>query len=206
MTEPEQKQDKDNGFKSGIRGVLERFLLRKVRRASQPYIPQPGQQIHNPAFNFNGDYTETEAEVQRLYGTGLTFGTQKHVSVDDNGNVANLIQSPNYLVGQSGQRVADIADIGGVCRFCQMQAMEAYQRGELTAQQAQLQSLFHISSGKQCDICGIYVCAMHCRPLETDEGVIQVCVACRNEINRRNFRRKVIAFLLAPLTETPDQE
>jgi hypothetical protein len=149
---------------SGIMAALKRFVLRRTFPPDQPYIPQPDQNVVNPSFDFDGGLTEIEADVQSLHGKSITFGTQKSIQVDDFGHAKGLTQKTSYIIG-NGKRVSNIEDIGGVCRFCQALAAQAVQEGKLTIEQVQLQSLFDIKSARQCSICGIYTCSIHCRPL-----------------------------------------
>jgi len=202
---PNNNEKPKSNFISGIRTTLERLFLRRTYPPNQPYVPQPGQKISNPAFDFNGDFSETEVDVQHLHGTTIAFGTQKTIQIDDLGRAKGLTRKPSYIIG-TGRRISNIEDIGGVCRFCQAQALQAFQEEKLTLEQAQLHSLFDIRSGFQCDICGIYTCSIHCRPMQTPQGIIDVCVACREEIKHQERRKKIIGLLLSPFTSSKESE
>jgi hypothetical protein len=202
---PNNNKPPKSSFMAGIRAALERFVTRKTHRPDQPYIPQPGQTMPNPAFDLDGDYSETEVDMQRLHGTSIAFGTQKTIQVDDRGRAKGLTQKPSYIVG-TGRRISDIEDVGGICRFCQAQAAQALQEGKLTLEEAQLQSLFDLRSGFQCDICGTYTCSVHCRPMQTPQGTFDACAACRQEIKRQDKRNRIIGFLLSPFTSSEGSE
>lgn len=182
-----------------IRAALERILLRKAYPPDRPYTPRPDESVSSPDFDLGAGLSETEAEVQNLHGTSIAFGTRKTIRIDDLGCTAGLSQSPSFIVG-TNRRVSNIEDIGGVCRFCQAQATQAFQEGTLTLEQAQLQSLFDIHSGFQCDVCGVYSCAVHCRPLQTPQGTIDICMACLKELKKQEKRRKILYFLLSPFS------
>lgn len=205
MNVPNHNTTQNTGFTARIRAALERVLLRRTYPPNQPYVPQPGQSISNPAFDFDGNFSETEADIQDLHGTSIAFGTQKTIQIDDLGRAKGLTRKPSYIIG-TGRRISNIEDVGGVCRFCQAQAAQSFQEGKLTLEQAQLQSLFDIRSGMQCDICGTYTCSVHCRPMQTSQGVIDVCAACREEIKRQEKRKKIIGLLLSPFTSSEESE
>lgn len=192
-------------FMSRIRAALESVFMNRIHPVHEPYNPQPGQHIHNPASDVDGNYSETEADIQPLHGTSIAFGTQKTIQVDGHGRPRGLCQNPSYILG-SGRRVSSMEDVGGICRFCQIQAAQAFQEGTLTVEQAQLRSLFDIYSGFQCDICGVYTCSVHCRPMHLPEGILDVCSACREEIKRQEKRRKIISMFLSPFTKSENSE
>jgi hypothetical protein len=204
MNTPKNNTTRKSGFTSGLRAAFERFVLRKAPQPEQPYIPQPGQTMPNLACDLDGD-SETEVDIQHLHGTSIAFGTQKTIRIDDLGRAKELTRKPSYIIG-TGRRISNIEDVGGVCRFCQEQAAQSLQEGKLTLEQAQLQSLFDTRSGFQCDICGIYTCSVHCRPIQTPQGPIDVCAACREEIKRQEKRKKIIGFLLSPFTSSNESE
>lgn len=191
----------NRNFGSRIKAALQRLLLRRVHPPQAPYNPGPDQNPGNPAFDLNGNFAETEIDIQNLHGTNLAFGNQRTVHIDDSGQARELKRKPSYVVG-TGRRISNIEDIGGVCRFCQAQAMLAYQEGRLTLEQAQLESLFDIYSGFQCDLCGCYTCSIHCRPMVTPEGSFDVCCACREAIKKQEKRKKIIGLLLSPFTKS----
>ncbi len=196
-----------SGFISSIRAALERFTMRKAHRPDLPYIPQPGQKLSSPMLEFNEDCTETEADIQQLHGMSIMFGTQKNIQIDEHGLTKVIKQNPSYIIGTK-KRVSSINEIGGVCEFCQIQATQAYDNGKMTLQQAQLQSLFDVKSGRQCGICGIYTCSRHCRQLPTPDGMVLVCTSCQADIRRQQRKAKVIGFLLSPFvdSETPEKD
>lgn len=202
---PNNNQTQNSGFAARIMAALERLFSRQTHAPDQPYIPQPGQPVNNPAFDFDGDISDTETDIQHLHGTSIAFGSQRSLRVDDFGHTKELTRKPSYILG-TGRRVSKIEDIGGICRFCQAQAAQAFQEGKLTLEQAQLQSLFDIHSGYQCDICGTCNCAVHCRPMQTPAGLIDVCVACREEIKRQEKRKKIIGLLLSPFSSSDKSE
>jgi len=188
-------------FRQRLWASLERFALRKTPPSTQPYIPTPGQNTNNSVFDGNGDYSETEVDTQQIQGLSITFGTQHTIQIDDNGHARELSQKPSYIIG-SGKRVSSIEEIGGVCPFCQLQATQAYQQGLISVQEAHLKSLFDIESRQQCGICGTNTCSVHSRPIQTPEGVVLICVACRKELNRQQIRQRIVSFLLSPFVET----
>jgi hypothetical protein len=177
--------------------------LRKAYPPGQPYIPGPDQNISNPAFDFDDNISQTETDIQNLHGTSIAFGTQKTIQIEDSGRTKGLLRKPSYIIG-TNRRVSNIEDIGGICRFCQAQAVQAFNEGKMTLEQAQLQSLFDVHSGMQCDICGSCTCSVHCRPMQTQQGPIDVCAACRQEINRQEKRRRIVGFLLSPFTSSQE--
>jgi predicted kinase len=202
---PNDNEKPKSNFISGIRTTLERLFLRRTHPPDKPYVTQPDQNNSNTAFEFDGDFSETETDVQHLHGTSIAFGTQKTIQIDDLGRAKGLTRKPSYIIG-TGRRISNIEDIGGICRFCQTQAAQAFQEGKLTVEEAQLQSLFDLRSGFQCDICGIYTCSIHCRPIQTPQGLIDVCAACREEIKRQERRKKIIGLLLSPFTSAKESE
>ena len=195
------KTNQSPTFRQRLRSALERMTSRSSHPPSQPYIPAPGQNTTTPVFNGNDGYSETEADVQQIQGLSITFGTQTTMQVDSNGHARELSQKPSYILG-TGKRVSSIEEIGGICPFCKLQATQAYEQGLINIQQAQLQSLFDVKSGLRCDICGVNTCSVHSRPIQTPEDAMLVCVACREELKRRQKRAKIISFLLAPFVET----
>lgn len=196
-----------SSFMTGLRMAFERFIMRKVHRPDLPYIPQPDQIFSSPMLDSNGDYAETEVDVQPLHGTSITFGTQKSTQIDEHGRAKAIKQNPSYIIGTK-KRISSIDEIGGVCEFCQIQATQAYDKGKMTLQQAQLQSLFDVKSGRQCDICGIYTCSRHCRQTPTLDGIVSICTACQDDIRHQQRKTKVISFLLSPFvdSETPEKD
>ena len=192
------------GFMSGVRAVLERFFMRKAHRPDLPYIPQPGQAIQSPTLDFEG-YTESDADIQPLNGTSITFGIQNITHIDEYGRPKTIKQSPSYIIGTK-KRVSSIDEIGGICEFCQIMATQDYNAGKITLQQAQLQSLFDVNSGRQCDICGVYTCPRHCRQTNTPDGLVSICTSCQDNINRQQKKINIIGFLLSPFMETQVSE
>ncbi len=205
MSNKYKKPVHNPGITSGILATLKRMVLRKVYPANQPYIPHPDQNLNNPVFHFEGDLSEVEADIQNLHGTTITFGTQKSTQIDDFGHGKELKQTANYIIG-TGKRISNIDEVWGICRICEEIASQHFQEGKITIEQAQLKSLFDVKSARQCSICGIYTCSIHCRPLQTPEGIINVCVTCEKEISRQQKRKKIIDFLLSPFIESESSE
>lgn len=194
-----------SGFISSIRAAFERFTMRKAHRSDLPYIPHPGQTLSSPTFDFDSDYTETETDVQPLYGTSIIFGTQESTHIDEHGRPKTIKRNPSYIIGTK-KRVSNIENIDGVCEFCEMKASQDYSDGKITLQQAQLNSLYDVKSARQCDICGIYTCSRHCRQIRTPEGLSSICTSCQDDINRQQKKAKIIGFLLSPFMKTQNSE
>ena len=187
-------------FLSRLRAALERSVMRNTLPADKPYIPSPDQSLPNPTAGISADYSETEAEIQNIRGTAIAFGTQRTIQIDAQGRARDLTQKESFLIG-GGKHVSSIEEIGGVCCFCQAQAMKVFHEGKISLEQAQLQSLFDKNSAMQCSICGISTCAIHSRPAQTDEGVVVLCSACRDELSRQQRRKRLLSLLLSPFTE-----
>ncbi len=190
---------------SGIIAALKKLVKRQSFPVDKPYIPDPNRNCNNPPFNFEGDMSEVEADIQNLHGTAITFGTQKSIQIDDLGRGKELKQTANYIIG-NGKRISNIEEVWGICRICEENASQHFQEGKITIEQAQLKSLFDVKSARQCIICGIYTCSLHCRPIQTSEGVSDVCVMCEKEISRQQKRKKIIEFLLSPFMESEKPE
>jgi len=197
--------DKKQTFRSRIKNALQRLSHKKLYPPDQPYISQPEQGHINPNSEIGDNYRETEIDIQSITGTSIKFGKQRQIEIDSQGCPKELTNQPNFIIG-TGRRVSNIEDIGGVCRFCQAQATQAFQEGKLTLEEAQLHSLFDIKSGFQCDICGVYTCSVHCRPIQTPQGIADACISCQEEIKRQERRKKIIRFLLSPFTNNEESE
>ncbi len=192
---------KKPGIFAKIKSVAERLFSRKVYPPSMPYNPQPGQGSANRQFGGSSSfYSESQTDIKPLDGTSLKFGTQVTVEVDQAGRSNAVTCNPSYISG-SGRRISKIEEVGGICLFCKELADKAFNEGKLTAEQAQLQSLFDVNSAKQCDICGINTCSIHTRPTQTPQGPVNICIACRNVINRQERRKRIIGVLLSPFID-----
>jgi len=188
-----------------IKNVLKRVFSNGTVSPHQPYIPTPPTNDREFQQYSDAGYTETEAELNTIAGLGITFGKQKTVQVDNNGNARDISQNQSYIIG-TNKRISDIEDIGGICCFCQEQAMEIYRAGLISLQQAQLKSLFDKNSAMQCDICGTYTCPTHTRPTQTPQGILAICLRCSEAIRRQQRRKKIVAFLLSPFTVTEENK
>ncbi len=191
-------------FGTRLKSAFRRLHSGRAYPPGMPYNPQPGQGSANPSSG-NPVYSETEAEIASLWGTQLKFGSQTTIEIDQSGHAKALTCKPSYVIG-SGRRISDIDEVGGVCGFCQEIAAKAFSEGKLTAEQAQLQSLFDGNSQRQCDVCGTFTCSVHSRPVQTPSGTVNICVACRNEISRQEKRKKIIGFLLSPFTDNSSEQ
>lgn len=189
---------------SRLKLAMERLILRKAHPCDMPYDPQPQEPIANTPTGGQSDYSETEANINQLYGTSLKFGSQTTIEIDSNGRAKALTCKPSYIAG-SGRRISDIDDVGGICRFCQALAVQAFNEGKLTAEQAQLQSLFDVNSARQCDLCGTYTCSIHCRPVQMQQGIFNLCVECNQELKRQEKRKRIFNLLLSPFSNNSQE-
>ena len=184
-------------FRDRIKRALFSSASRKIHQPDQPYIPQPDPTPNGPNIAA-GTYSETEAEVEQIQGISVNFGTEKIVHIDDNGHAKELTRKPNYIIG-SGKRISSIDEIGGICPFCQEIAFKAYRENLINVQEAQLRSLFDVNSAARCDICGITACTIHCRPIQSPEGIFTICPVCRKQLKKQEVKRKIFSFLLSPI-------
>lgn len=182
--------------KSRLKEAFGRFFGAKASEVTRPYYPEPNQ-ASNTSPSPENIYSETEADVSQLHGTNLKFGSQTSVEIDKDGRAKAVTLKPSYILG-SGRRISSIDEIGGVCRYCQQLALQAFNKGELTAEQAQIQSLFDTKSQRQCEICGIFTCNLHTSPFRTPEGAVNICQGCREQIDKQLKRKKIINLLLSP--------
>jgi len=143
--------------------------------------------------------------MQPIYGSTIQFGTEKIILVDPNGHTRDLSKQSSHVLS-SGKLVSKIEDVAGVCKICQVIAMEQFQAGELTLEQAQLASLYDTASAAICNACGLQGCIRHIRPVQTDEGVLAICIPCQKELKKQLRRKRIIEFFLAPISETEGRE
>lgn len=190
--------------------LFRKILNKKLHPAHKPHIPQPSssnQPVNycDSVFDQNGNYAEAEAEIQNIHGTSIAFGIQRSIQIDDQGRPKALTQNPAFVIG-TGKVVSQMKQIGGACNFCQILAMQAYEDGDISLEQAQLKALFDVNSARQCDLCGVVTCSIHCRPTETPEGVLMICAGCHDEIKRKQRRKAIISFILSPILEYDDED
>lgn len=186
---------------SRIREALARFVQGKNHPGHLPHIPQPGQTLPDPLAGISPDFSEAKIHLQQIGNTTINFGTIEGISVDDEGRSKEIIQEPSYRIG-SGSLVSDIAQVAGICSICELVSLEMYQTGLITLQEAHLRAMYDHQSAAQCEICGQRFCSAHCRPVKINEEVVSTCVACLKVIQKKERRRKILAWLLAPLTES----
>lgn len=187
-----------NNKKSRIHALLTKFSQHKATPPANPFLPKPGQRLSDPFSGINAEFTETEADVKQIFGMPITFGTKQALQVDENGNSSDIKQAPSYRIG-TNKIINRIEDIAGVCPFCESLAMQRFQAGEITNEEAHLLSMFDTMSAAQCGLCGRNTCSVHCRPVEIGENVQNICINCLQEIESKNRRKKIIRFLLSPL-------
>jgi len=171
-------------------------------------MPQQGQsQPDNFTYENTGEFSETEASIQRIFGMSTAFGSRKTVKVVD-GHGIEFSQQQSFIVG-SGRRVSKLEDIGGVCKFCQMEAAPLYEAGNISLQQFELASLYDVHSSAQCDVCRGTGCNRHIKPVQLPNGqVMQLCVACQEQLNiqlkkerRRQCVKNIFGFFFSPFIE-----
>jgi len=195
-----------------LTSILINIFNRWVHPVDQPYNPAPPpnqpdgllNQIPNNVTGTDGSYVETETDIHSIAGTSIGFGTQNITHVDDEDKASSLSQSQSYIFG-SGKLVTKIEDVGGICRFCQSTATEQLQAGQISAQQAQLYSLYDVNSAAICNVCGTQGCIQHIRPVQTEDGVLAMCVTCQKQLKGQLLKRKIIGFLLTPFMEDSNE-
>lgn len=181
------------------------LFSRRVHPVEQPYNPTPPQQPnaptnHIPNNTTDGSYIETETDIHSIAGTSIGFGSQNITQIDSDDKASSLSQSQSYIFG-SGRLVTSIEEVGGVCRLCQTAATELLQAGQISAQQAQLLSLYDIASAAICNVCGTQGCIQHIRPIQTENGILTICETCQKQIKNQLRVRKIVGFLLSPFME-----
>ena len=192
---------------SGIRMALERLFLRRVYQPDKPYIPQPDKDQGDFIAGLDADieYSEMEADVSQLFVTSTIFGKQRITQVDENGRAKDISKAQSYRIG-SNKIVSKIEDIVGICSRCEGVAVAAYKAGQISLQQAQLNSMYDRGSAAKCDLCNKNMCDAHCRPVQIEEVVHHICDICLKQIEAKRRRQKVINFLLAPFIESEEKQ
>ena len=197
-----------------FKNFFKRLLGTKAHPAHLPYIPTPPsyQPDASSPNRFSNDansdlsYTEAEANIHTIAGTNIGFGSKKIVQVDSRGQAKDLSQTQSHIIG-SGKLVSKIEDIAGVCRYCQAEAIHAFEANLISLEQTQIRSLYDIQSVSRCEICGVNTCCRHTRPVQMPNGLIQqLCIDCQKQLKRQMLRQKIVAFLLSPFMENPNEE
>ncbi len=200
-----------------FKNFFKRVLGTKAHPAHLPYTPTPPSHQPNalPPNQFPGSpantdisYMEAEANMHGIAGTNITFGTQKLVQVDSRGQAKDLSQTQSHIVG-SGKIVSKIEDLVGVCPFCQAESKKAFEDNLITLEEAQVKSLYDVSSASRCDNCGTDTCCRHTRPIQMPDGLVQLlCVDCQKKRKWKTLRNGVFSFLLSPFKEdeNPSEE
>lgn len=194
-----------------FKSILTKLFSSKVPPAHLPYTPTPP--LHHPdasslpnqfpdnSANTDTVYMEAEANMHGIAGTNIAFGTQKLVQVDSRGQAKDLSQTQSHIVG-SGKIVTQIEDLFGVCPFCQAESKKAFEDNLITLEQAQVKSLYDVSSASRCDNCGTDTCCRHTRPIQMPDGLVQLlCVDCQKKLKWKTLRNGVFSFLLSPFKE-----
>jgi len=195
-----------------FKSILSKLFGRKTHPAHEPYIPAPPtpqtqappNQNSGPT-NTGAAYVEAKSNMASIAGLDVAFGTQNVIMVDNSGHAKDISQTQSHIVG-SGKLVTKIEDIAGVCTFCQATAAEQFQAGQISLQQAHSMSLYDKGSAAICSACGFQGCLSHVRPIQTEQGVLTICGTCQNKIEKQLRRRRIIGFLLAPISETENTE
>ncbi len=195
------KNPNSANFGSRLREALARFVRGKNHPGHLPHIPSPGQALPDPLDGISDDFSETTINVKQVGNTGIAFGKVEGVKLDADGNGQEIIKEPSYRIG-SGSIVSSIEQIAGICGVCEVAATEAYLAGRISLQEAHLRTMYDHPSAAQCDICGQRFCTMHCRPVKINEDVVSTCAICLKVIQKKELRRKILAWLLAPLSES----
>ncbi len=194
-----------------IKDTLRRLLSRNAHPAHLPYTPTPParQQNASPSNQLpdNADtYTETEADIHSISGTNIGFGTKKIVHIDSRGQNKDFSQTQSHILGD-GKLVSKIEDIAGVCRYCQNEAIQSLEANLISLEEAQIKSLYDISSASRCDICGTNTCTRHTRPIQMPDGSVQaLCIDCQKQLREQILRQKVVGFLISPFMEDRNGE
>jgi len=199
----------------GFKETFERMISRWIHRPGMPYTPvPPAAQHHTPRTPHqipgnpsspNGAYTEMQADLHPIDGSTIQFGTETFILANPNGQNQDLTRSHNHVLS-SGKLVSKIEDVAGVCKICQIIAMQQFQAGELTLEAAQVASLYDVGSAAICNVCGIQGCIRHIRPVETESGIISMCVPCQKEFKKQVLRQRVMQLLLGPISEIEDEQ
>lgn len=186
--------------------ALERLFLRRVHQPDKPYIPQPDKDQGDFISGLGADieYSDMEADISQLFGTSVIFGRQEIVQVDENGKTKDISKAQSYRIG-SNKIVSKLEDIDGICPECEGAAVAAYKAGQISLQQAQLNSMYDRSSAAKCNLCNKNMCDAHCRPVRIDETVHHICDICLKQIEAKRRIRKFINFLLAPFIESEEK-
>jgi hypothetical protein len=167
----------------------------------QPYIPHPGQVMPDPVAGINAEFTDTETHVNHIHGTTIAFGTKNISRIDDEGNATEISQQQSYRIGSN--KIINAADqVAGICPFCESIAFEQFQMGLINIQQVQLRSMYDHESATQCSLCGRNACSIHCRPFQIEGAIQNLCINCLENIEKKNKKRRIMCFLLAPFLES----
>ena len=191
-------------FGSRLREALARFVRGKNRPGHLPHIPSPGQALPDPLDGIGDDFSETTINVKQVGNTGIAFGKVEGVKLDADGNGQEIIKEPSYRIG-SGSIVSSIEEIAGICGICEVIALEAYNAGQISLQEAHLRTMYDQPSAAQCDVCGQRFCAAHCRPIKIENEVTNLCVLCLKTMQKKERRRKILVWVLSPLTDSTPQ-
>lgn len=191
-----------------IKTALERLFNRGVHPAHQPYRPVPPTpnttSQHQAANDFSSDasYIELQSDTQAL--GDLKFGTEKVIMVDTCGHTRDMSKQNSHVLS-TGKIANKIEDIGGVCKYCQTIAMEQFDAGDIDYQLAQAMSLYDRDSAATCNLCGTQGCIQHIRPIQTEQGILSMCVNCQEKLDKQLKKQRIIRFLLAPFTEATQE-
>lgn len=186
---------------SRLREALARFVRGKNHPGHLPHIPSPGQALPDPLDGISDEFSETTINVKQVGNTGIAFGKIEGIKLDDEGNGQEIIKQPSHRIG-TGALVSDIDQIAGICGICEVAATEAYLAGRISLQEAHLRTMYDHSSAAQCDICGQRFCSAHCRPVKIEEALTNLCISCLKILQKKERRRKILTWLLAPLSES----
>jgi hypothetical protein len=201
----QHKQSSSKGILSRFRAALERFVFRKNHPGHLPHIPQAGQALPDPMGGISSEFTETKANVQHIFGSGIAFGTKEAVQIDENGDGREIIQEQSYRIG-SGRIVNKVEDIAGICFLCEIVALKLLQDGLISIQEAHLRSMYDRNSAARCDVCGRNTCSVHCRPAMINNNIMNLCTLCLDQIQKQERRHKLVRWLLAPLIDPAQQK
>lgn len=194
-----------------VGNYLKDLLTRSPLTAGTPHVPHPPEKEVRHSLQDGGDpfYQETNADMETIAGTEISFGTAETTTVDQNGNTTRTRRRVGHILGD-GRLVMSLEPridngqkrpgVGSLCRFCLAEAIPEFEAGLISHETLQRRSLFSTDSAAQCEGCGHKdICDPHCRPLKRFDGTQpRLCPDCRKAAVREDCDQRSQHLLLSP--------
>ena len=179
----------------------------------EPYQSKPPAETTGGQSSGNV-YRDLNKDFESIGGASLEFGISEIIKIH-NDDAAHINNRQGHILGDgllvtslnpTNKDGIQLVGVGGACAFCKIEADEMLRNGMIDIQEAERRSLFSTASGSQCQGCGRKdVCIRHCKPVDVDGEIINLCPACLKQLDDGKWVSTALNILSSLFKEEEQQ-